>query len=262
MNVSLPIIAYGGMCHADFSMALARLYIEASNREGYSFSSSCISFESLISRGRNSAAACALSTNADYLMFIDTDIAFNPEDVFKLLSHDKDVVCGTYPKKFVNNDKVDFFFDNFHKLRDSSVVKKGNWRNLCTDPSTEITELAISQHHKGNKLLEVDYAATGFMLIKTKVFKKIIEAKPEIKYENEIDGYLDYGDNFYDFFPVQINPSTKKYESEDYGFCNLWRSLGGKIHIDPTIKLGHIGRYLYVTDLQKQLNIFSPNHGK
>ena len=32
-------------------------------------------------------------------LFIDADIGFMPEDVMKLLSYDKDIVCGAYPMK-------------------------------------------------------------------------------------------------------------------------------------------------------------------
>ena len=185
--------------------------IEALKKGEVNFISNAIYFESLISRGRNAAAASALHHNSDYLMFIDADVVFQPEDVFKLISHDKDVVCGVYPKKFVNDKKVDFLFSNC----DKSIVENGNWRQICTDASSEIRELAVSQYKTGEKLLEVDYAATGFMLIKTAALKKIIKAKPGIKYRNDIDGYMEYGDNFYDFFPARINQSTKKYESEE-----------------------------------------------
>ena len=52
------------------------------------------------------------------------------------------------------------------------------------------------------------------------------------------------------------NPVSKKYESEDYGFCQLWRSLGGKIHVLPDIKLSHTGRNHYPTDMVGQSRLF------
>ena len=72
-----------------------------------------------------------------------------------------------------------------------------------------------------------------------------------------MDGYMSADkDNFYDFFQVGVNPSSKKYESEDYGFCQLWRSLGGKIHVLPEIKLTHTGRIHYPGDIKAQANLF------
>ena len=86
--------------------------------------------------------------------------------------------------------------------------------------------------------------------------KKIAEKKPELKYKNEVDGYMSWGDNFYDFFSVRVNPDTKKYESEDYGFCRLWKECGGEIHCATDTNLVHIGRYHYTGNLYKQLQFF------
>ena len=52
------------------------------------------------------------------------------------------------------------------------------------------------------------------MLFKKRVFNQIIRSVPNIKYDNDIDGYASYGDNFYDFFPCRVNDETKKYESD------------------------------------------------
>ena len=60
-------------------------------------------------------------------------------------------------------------------------------------------------------------------------------------------------DNFYDFFSVRVNPNTKKYESEDYGFCQLWKEGGGEIHCATDTNLVHIGRHHYTGNLYKQL---------
>ena len=34
-------------------------------------------------------------------------------------------------------------------------------------------------------------------------------------------------------------------------FCNQWRNVGGKIWLDPSIKLDHIGTYIYEGDIQQ-----------
>ena len=90
----------------------------------------------------------------------------------------------------------------------------------------------------------------GVVVTKEKVTEKIIAAKPEIKYTNDIDGYMEAGDNFYDIFRCEVNPETKKYESEDYGFCKLWKSLGGKINVITDISLGHRGFNTYLGNLK------------
>lgn len=58
-----------------------------------------MSFDSLVQRARNDIIKLAIETGVDDLVFIDTDQDWNPEDFFKLLDHDVDVVGCPVPKK-------------------------------------------------------------------------------------------------------------------------------------------------------------------
>jgi hypothetical protein len=213
-------------------------------RRCISFSLDCIYFESLIARARNAAASNFLNrTDCDYMMFIDSDISFEPESFFSLLKADKDVVSGLYPKKYINSSKV-------KNLADRNLLN--NYEELCTDFATEIK---LDKNTK--QIEEVNYAATGFMLFKKRVFSQIANEVPNIAYKNDIDGYMGYGDKFYDFFPCKVNEVTKKYESEDYGFCNLYKSIGGKIYVDTTCNLTHYGWKGYKGNFYQQSKTFT-----
>jgi hypothetical protein len=213
-------------------------------RRGISFSLDCIYFESLIARARNAAASNFLNrTDCDYMMFIDSDISFEPDSFFSLLKADKDVVSGLYPKKYINSSKV-------KNLADRNLLN--NYEELCTDFATEIK---LDKNTK--QIEEVNYAATGFMLFKKCVFSQIANEVPNIAYKNDIDGYMGYGDKFYDFFPCKVNEVTKKYESEDYGFCNLYKSIGGKIYVDTTCNLTHYGWKGYKGNFYQQSKTFT-----
>ena len=76
LKVSMPIIGYGGMVHAQYMSSMIQLVNNCASA-GISVDCPLIWFESLISRARNSSAAAALSYNCDYLFFVDTDIIFN-----------------------------------------------------------------------------------------------------------------------------------------------------------------------------------------
>jgi len=213
-------------------------------RRGISFSLDCIYFESLIARARNAAASNFLNrTDCDYMMFIDSDISFESDSFFSLLKADKDVVSGLYPKKYINSSKV-------KNLADRNLLN--NYEELCTDFATEIK---LDKNTK--QIEEVNYAATGFMLFKKCVFSQIANEVPNIAYKNDIDGYMGYGDKFYDFFPCKVNEVTKKYESEDYGFCNLYKSIGGKIYVDTTCNLTHYGWKGYKGNFYQQSKTFT-----
>ena len=79
--------------------------------------------------------------------------------------------------------------------KDDEILK--HVEELSTDFSSEIN----IHNKKLSDSIEVEYAATGFMLIKKSAFYKIIEKFPEIEYKNDIDGYGVSQNKFYDFFP-------------------------------------------------------------
>lgn len=58
-----------------------------------------MSYDSLIQRARNDTMALALKNNFDDLIFIDSDISWQPEWISKLLDYPVDVVGGTYRRK-------------------------------------------------------------------------------------------------------------------------------------------------------------------
>ena len=93
---------YGGMAHGlyiksclDLQTTLARYGVETK----FSF----LFNESLITRARNYLVDEFLrSTDFTHLLFIDSDIHYNPQDVIAMLALDKDVIGGPYPKKSIN----------------------------------------------------------------------------------------------------------------------------------------------------------------
>lgn len=58
-----------------------------------------VSFDALLQRARNDTVHLAIETDVDYLIFIDSDIEWQPSDFFKLLNYPEDIVGGTYRKK-------------------------------------------------------------------------------------------------------------------------------------------------------------------
>lgn len=162
--------------------------------------------ESLIPRARNNMVATFLKTDYESLMFIDADIQFEPEDVGKLWRMNADIAVGVYAMK-----------------------KPGSaWYAAWVDGKL-LKELPDTP-------LDVDFAGTGFMMIKRSVFEKMMEAYPETKHTTE-DGIC------YDLFDMTIWDDTSY--PEDYTFCRRWREIGGTITMDPTVKLKHIGSYVY-----------------
>ena len=194
----------------------------------------------------NQIVLLAYFLNSDYthLIFVDADIEFKVEDLLKLYVHNKDVVVGAYPKKGVN----------------WTHIKQG----ILTDPSREHTaqqigalgsDYALNFKYTNketrtvsveNGLIKLHDAGTGFMMIKREAIIKLIEAYPEIKYNNDVQmNGVDLKDNFYALFDTMIDPVDRRYLSEDYTFCRRWQDIDGDIWLDPSISLNHYGSFCF-----------------
>jgi len=196
--------------------------------------------ESLITRARNTIVSMFLDDQnfiGTHLLFIDADIGFQPTNIERLIRADKDIACGIYPRKCIHWDQV------------INAVKK----------NPDITEDEVSYKALGYNLnfynpqsiklqggfCEVMEAATGMMLIKRDVFRKMQKAYPERKYKSDqiINGKKWRSDNCYDLFGVGKLPwdEGERYLSEDYYFSRLWSKIGGKIWADVASPLQHHG---------------------
>lgn len=216
-KIFIPVICYNHSANTEYMMSLIGLTHYLKDK-GIGYELYPIFFESLVCRARNAAVANFLDSDCTHLLFIDSDIEFNPQSVTKLLLHNKDVICGLYPKKY-------FVMERLEK-------------------NQEIVDFPLAGEVVFNAegLLDSTYLPTGFLLIKREVFSKMIKEYPELHYENDISGYGN-SEFFYNFFQVSVRNGI--LESEDWGFCSLWKAVGGQVFVDPTIELGHIGLVRY-----------------
>lgn len=229
MKLFIPLICYNHTCNTEYMMSIFKLLNTVKDKK-INCSFYPIFFESLVSRARNAAVAHFLEDKENtHLLFIDSDIIFEPEDVLKLLKSGKEVIAGIYPKKYIT------------------------WERLKNNPEAERVDFPVGGNVKmtEDNFLEMDYLPTGFLLISRTAIEKIIKHHPELKYRNDIDGYMSAGDNFYDLFKVGIRNGI--YESEDWGFCSLWKEAGGKVLIHPEVNVKHVGWHEYEGNLLKYI---------
>jgi hypothetical protein len=62
---------------------------------------------SLVTQGRNLCVAEFLNADKEYthFLFIDSDIDFKSETIFKMLEKDKDIIAAPYPMKWLDWEK-------------------------------------------------------------------------------------------------------------------------------------------------------------
>lgn len=237
---------YGGTVHNGYLQSMWDL-VNASYQIGISVGLHTVNGESLVTRARNYLVSNFLKSNATHLMFIDADITFNPFDVFRMLSMDKDIIVGSYPLKNIAMGKLAKAF----KEEKLDLENLSQFERYASHYVVHTHRPSVENIGKNNEvdvvegLIEVYEAGTGFMLIKRKVFLKLIEAYPEMEYLDDRDYTLPEEERkMYSFFDTQVD-EHKRYLSEDYDFCKKWRDIGGKIHLATSVVLDHSGTYTF-----------------
>ena len=236
---------YGAQCTGTYTKACTDLALMA-GANGIDVRFYYLFNESLVQRARNYIADEFLRSDCTHLLFIDSDIGFNPRDVIGLIAvalQDKDeynIVTGPYPKKTIAWEKVakaaqlgmadenPFELEKYTADYVFNPVKKQAAFNV-SDP------------------LEVGEAGTGFMLIPRETLAKFAETYPELKYkpDHARTENFDGSHEITAFFDCVIDPETKRYLSEDYFFCKWARKAGMKVWMCPWMNLHHTGSFVF-----------------
>jgi hypothetical protein len=242
IKLFIPVIAYNHTCHTAYMFSLMKLVLALKERN-INVTLFNIGFDSLVCRARNAAVAYFMSQEDNtHLLFLDADIEFKVEDILKLIEAKESVIGAAYSQKWLNLDKMKAVF------KQESIPE--NPLQLCTNHSVHIKEPVNQSQSK----LEVSYLTTGCMLINRSAIETLIRCYPERKFTNDIDGYSTANkDLFYNFFSVEINIETKRYESEDYCFCRLYTQKQGKVYVIPDIVLTHYGWFGFQCDMTKSI---------
>ena len=205
--------------------------------------------ESLITRGRNKMVMKFLADETlTHLFWIDSDIAFTPQSVCRLLLIDRDVTAGVYPMK------------NFNWP--AAGLPAGMTRQQFEDRYTEYPfnpighgAERVSSYAEADGFVEVDEAPTGFMCIKRDVFTQMMEKYPKLNYVPDGPPNNPQAHLHWLFFDCMVDPDSGRYLSEDFAFCRRWRDIGGKIWVDLSCKLMHLGQHNFRGDLEASLRL-------
>jgi len=227
---------YNGTVTTNYMVSLFNM-VRSLDAEGIQADIMTPSHESLITRARNFIANEFLRQEEySHLLFIDSDMGFPPDTAARYLKADKDVVCGIYPVKNLDMEK----------LRGIDLKLKL--------PDAEAASLSYAvKFRKGvtpdqDGFVSVEYGATGFMLIKREVLARMAEAYPELKYHYSYAMLYDHMYDNYAFFDTMIDPETNEYLPEDFSFCKRFRAIGGEVHADLRSRFQHVGTAVYKGD--------------
>jgi hypothetical protein len=238
-SIFLSTPCYGGQCLQKYAESILRLQILLS-KENVQLFLDTIENESLVQRARNVAVGRFMQkSEANYFMFIDADVHFDPESVIRLLRSGHELSVACYPKKFID----------WNQAADS--VKRGDDRNMAMLSSSLVVNFGAQKVEVINGFAPVLDGPTGFMLIKREVFEKMQKQYPELDCKNDHQN-RDF-DDYNAVFDCMIDPESRRYLSEDYAFCRRWQQMDGKIYADVMTVLGHVGNIRFQGALENRI---------
>ena len=248
---------YGGACAGMYARSIADLAAICAKYEiplqlYYLFN------ESLITRARNYCVDEFLRSDATHLMFIDSDIGFNPQDVIALLAlqtdeSEYDIIGGPYPKKCISWEKIKIAVDKGFADEDPNNLEKfvGDY---VFNPKGGAKEIPINQPG------EVMEMGTGFMMIRRTTVDVYKEAFPHRSYKPDHvrTAAFDGSREIHAYFDCIIDPVSRRYLSEDYMFCYNTEKAGMKVWLCPWMSMQHVGSYNFGGSLADLAAIGAP----
>jgi len=235
---------YGGICGGQYCKSTADLSAMGAQyqmdvRFFYLFN------ESLITRARNYLVDEFLRSDCTHLMFIDSDIGFDPNDVIALAviaaeGSDKEIVCGPYPKKCIAWEKIKRAVDKGFADKNPENLEKyvGDY---VFNPKEGTGSIPLDEP------VEVLEGGTGFMMIQRSALEKFAAAYPQYSYlpDHVRTEHFDGTREILQYFQAEIDPKSKRYLSEDYWFCQKMWDINVKTWLCPWMKLQHTGSYVF-----------------
>lgn len=163
-----------------------------------------------VDMARNNLEAAFMNGQCDQMLFIDADVGIAPMDFLALVMAPEDVVAGVYPKK---SDEEQFTVD------------------LVIDEDKHPVYMDGAFEAKG--------APTGAMKIRRHVLEKMrVAYEATHGYNDPLDGSPRY--NFFGNYIID-----RHWYGDDFGFCKLWRDIGGKVVVLPKMTMIHTGTKNY-----------------
>tara|TARA_R110002020_G_scaffold81354_1_gene202182 strand:- start:369 stop:1058 length:690 start_codon:yes stop_codon:yes gene_type:complete len=171
----------------------------------------------LIHQARNYLSSVFLTTQYQYMLFVDSDVEFEPEAVLRMLVAKKNIVCTPYRVKAQQPEEHTYPVE-FKDPKNIIVLAGG--------------------------LVEIESGPTGLMLIDRKVFEKIIKNHPELKIGNKATPGSDKSHEFYyNFFDFGFE--NHYLMGEDVSFCKLARRNNFKLYANIESSTGHHGSFAW-----------------
>lgn len=171
---------YGGQCAGMFGRSMSDL-TSLCIRYGIEMKFYSLFNESLITRARNYCCDEFVRSGYTHMLFIDSDIGFNANDVIAMLALQSDespydIIAAPYPKKCISWEKIKQAVDK--GMADDNAGQLERYvGDYVFNPVMGSGSIPISEP------VEVMETGTGFMMIRRKTFEMYDQAYPQYLYK-------------------------------------------------------------------------------
>lgn len=186
-----------------------------------------------LGRDRAVMASYALRNNFDRLFFIDSDQDFTWDQFRAIATSEHPICAGVVPMKMLP------FRLNFTPMEEDRADCFSKENETIT---TKGLELLVAKYPE-QKEIRVCTTGTAFLSVDVKVLATLTKTIEKFKF---VDPNTQKTNTCWDFFPS--GPLGGIYLGEDWGFCTIAQRAGFPIHINPAVKIPHIGTYTYDID--------------
>jgi len=151
--------AFGHQVTTNYANSLLKFVSTSHPRLAVSSAVHLQSGMALVTQARNNCVAYFLNSDCTHFLFIDADIGFEPDAIYRLIEKDVPLCLTPYPVKgYGANNQLQFIVHFPDK--DNVRIQKDGFAEITAGP-------------------------TGFMMIKREVFEKLAEKYPERKTVNK-----------------------------------------------------------------------------
>lgn len=147
-------------------------------------------------------------------LFLDDDVHWDGDAIWRIVNHPVDFVLGAYPKR---------------------ADAEGFPITMADDTIEFVNPVTREPDPKGG-LLKVNGGPTGFLCITRACAERLIAAAPDRWYHQPL---ITGTQKAWEMFEFAVHNHVR--HSEDKNFCRKWRELGGEVWCDPHLMLHHKG---------------------
>lgn len=190
------------MVHTQFMKSVVGMRLSGEVR--YFFGQSSLVYDS-----RNQLSRQALEWGADNILWLDSDMIFEPDMFEKMIKHMEsgiEFVTGLYVTR-------------------KSPIKPVVYESIGETWDSQLAVVPYAEPVKNipDELFEIDGCGFGGVMVSARVVSHI-----------------------YQLFGLPFSPQDGF--GEDLSFCRRVKEIGVPMYCDPSIKMGHVGQHVYTLD--------------